>query len=365
MMGEVCLDDEKNDIERHETAVGASFGGRRGVVPVHSDLEIASKRPNGYTDGQNRGSSGECRLKRLDILPVRQRRMLVGMSAAIVLASGTAMAALPEQFLELEKITADYGIVIEVEAILPTDRDQEGPMAMCRMQARILEVRRAKATLPNDRPIEIQIACRPHAKEPGPMQIWMNLRNGVFHAAVWGGLSEAEHPELVPADLTPPSTRSPPILASDVTPGPPSPGAGRAVTRNSLNGNYRGLLPRRGVLAGGGGFVSKTWRVVVDFEASMLTAARSDKTGQLIAGPLDASTAIELSPSKLAEIETLSRHVLENDTTPQTVFSADSVGVLVIVDGTRAYELMPAGPITQGPAVALHRMLYEHAWPDD
>ncbi len=28
---------------------------------MHSDLEIASKPPNGYTDGQNRGSSGECR----------------------------------------------------------------------------------------------------------------------------------------------------------------------------------------------------------------------------------------------------------------------------------------------------------------
>ncbi len=29
---------------------------------MHSDLEIASKPPNGYTDGQNRGSTGECRL---------------------------------------------------------------------------------------------------------------------------------------------------------------------------------------------------------------------------------------------------------------------------------------------------------------
>ena len=44
---EVCLVDEKNYIERHETAVGASFGGRRSVVPMHSDLKIASKRPNG------------------------------------------------------------------------------------------------------------------------------------------------------------------------------------------------------------------------------------------------------------------------------------------------------------------------------
>ena len=60
--GEVCLVDEKNDIERHETAVGTNFRGRRSVVPMHSDLEIASKPPNGYTDGQNRVSSGECRL---------------------------------------------------------------------------------------------------------------------------------------------------------------------------------------------------------------------------------------------------------------------------------------------------------------
>ncbi len=35
--GEVCLADEKNYIERHETAVGASFGGRRSVMPMHSD----------------------------------------------------------------------------------------------------------------------------------------------------------------------------------------------------------------------------------------------------------------------------------------------------------------------------------------
>ena len=50
--------------------------------------------------------------------------------------------------------------------------------------------------------------------------------------------------------------------------------------------------------------------------------------------------------------------------TAQEVFTADSAGVLIIVDGERAYELMPAGPITRGPAVALRQMLYRHAWPD-
>ena len=39
--GEVCLVDEKNTIERHETAVGAGFGIRRSVVPMHNDFEIA------------------------------------------------------------------------------------------------------------------------------------------------------------------------------------------------------------------------------------------------------------------------------------------------------------------------------------
>ncbi len=60
--GEVYLVDEKNDIERRETAVGAKFGGRRNVVPMHSDLEIACKLPDAYIDGQNRGSSDECPL---------------------------------------------------------------------------------------------------------------------------------------------------------------------------------------------------------------------------------------------------------------------------------------------------------------
>ncbi len=61
--GDVCLDDDKTGNEHHETALHAGPGGRRSALPTRSDLQIAMKRQNGYSDGRNRWSSGECRLK--------------------------------------------------------------------------------------------------------------------------------------------------------------------------------------------------------------------------------------------------------------------------------------------------------------
>ena len=39
-----------------------SPGGRRSALPTRSDLQNAMESQNGYTDGRNRWSSGECRL---------------------------------------------------------------------------------------------------------------------------------------------------------------------------------------------------------------------------------------------------------------------------------------------------------------
>ncbi len=178
------------------------------------------------------------------------------------------------------------------------------------------------------------------------------------------GVTTAEHRAVIEVDAIPPPGPEP-VQYSGPPPGPPSPGAGRAVSREAINEEYRRLLPPRGVLAGGGGVVSMTWRVVVDFEASMLNAARSSAKGKFIFGPLADKTERMLSRPEISQIARLARRLLENDTTAQDVFSADSMGVLIIVDGDGAYELMPSGPITRGPAVKLRRMLYQYAWPDD
>lgn len=292
------------------------------------------------------------------------------------------MAAVPVQFVELDKVTADYRVVVEVDAIAPPDEEPEEHLAMCRMRARVVEVRRVKGALPRGRPIEIRIACWPHGKEPdlpgpqrvyyggplpGPMQMWMTLRDGVYHAVAWGDLSEEEHPELVPADLRPTAGDDPPDSnrGEAGNPAPDLPGTGRTVPVDALNEDYRVLLPRRGVLAGGGGLVSQTWRVVVDFETAELNAARGKQAGQFVTGPLDAATTVELSPAVLSEIEALARQVSDRDKTPQTVLSADAMGVLIVVDGARAFELMPSGPITAGPAAKLRDRLYELAWPQE
>lgn len=61
-MGDVCLDDKKAGLERHETALGANPGGKRSVLPTPINLGIVYKGPNGYSDSRNRRSYGECRL---------------------------------------------------------------------------------------------------------------------------------------------------------------------------------------------------------------------------------------------------------------------------------------------------------------
>jgi len=58
----VCLDDGKTGAGHDETSVGAGPGGWRSVLPQPIDFEIAVKGRNGYSDGRNRRSSGECRV---------------------------------------------------------------------------------------------------------------------------------------------------------------------------------------------------------------------------------------------------------------------------------------------------------------
>jgi hypothetical protein len=60
--GDVCLDDEKHGHGHHETALDASPGGERSVLPTRIDLRIAIKSPTSYSDAKNRCSSGDCRL---------------------------------------------------------------------------------------------------------------------------------------------------------------------------------------------------------------------------------------------------------------------------------------------------------------
>ncbi len=171
-----------------------------------------------------------------------------------------------------------------------------------------------------------------------------------------------ERPELIPK---PPRPAPQQPSGSSRGPAPPVPGAPRRIPIGALHEGYRALLPRRGVLAGGGGFVSTTWRVVVDLETAELNAARSDDHGKLVFGALDDTTRRRLPTSTLAELRALAESLLESDATPQTVLSADSMGVMIVADADRVYELMPAGPITDGPAADLVRALYGLAWSDD
>lgn len=101
----------------------------------------------------------------------------------------------------------------------------------------------------------------------------------------------------------------------------------------------------------------------MDFERRSLKAARTPRPGQLILGDLGRETVRRISPAALAELEARAGQLLDHDDTPQAVFTADSMHLLAIVDGDRGYELSPAGPITEGPAAELMRLLHDLAWP--
>ncbi len=109
--------------------------------------------------------------------------------------------------------------------------------------------------------------------------------------------------------------------------------------------------------------MSSTWRVSVDLDTGLLRAAQTRESGQKILGQLGNATERRLSASELAGLSATARDVLEHDDTPQAVFTADSMQLLAIADGNRAYELTPAGPITEGPAAELMGLLYRLAWP--
>ena len=62
ILGDLCPDDQEYSCEHCETAIGAGPGSERSAPPTRIDHRIAMKSPNGYHIGQNRRSSGECRL---------------------------------------------------------------------------------------------------------------------------------------------------------------------------------------------------------------------------------------------------------------------------------------------------------------
>jgi hypothetical protein len=164
-----------------------------------------------------------------------------------------------------------------------------------------------------------------------------------------------------PAPPTPPAMPgSAPAVGGNA---PPPAGKGQSVPRNEVHKDYQSLLPARGVVAGGGGFMSMPWRIVVDLDARTLRAARGGEPGQSLIAPLPETREAELSRNTANRIEATALHSLEQDSTPQTVFTADSMGVPIIADGARAWELMPAGPITEGPAAELRELLDDLAWP--
>jgi len=109
--------------------------------------------------------------------------------------------------------------------------------------------------------------------------------------------------------------------------------------------------------------MSSTWRVEVDFDTGELTAARTDERGKLILGPLGNDTTLQVPVPALVELVASAIWLLDNDATPQVVNTPDSMHLLIIIDDERAYKLSPHGPITEGPAAALMRVLHGLAWP--
>ncbi len=113
------------------------------------------------------------------------------------------------------------------------------------------------------------------------------------------------------------------------------------------------MLPARGLLAGGGGLVSTVWRLVVNFDSGTARAAR----GRTVVDPAATETAIALSHDELATFERQACELSTAPPTPQTVMTMDALGVLIAVDGDRAVELSPRGPIMARPEADLHRRL--------
>ena len=75
--GDVFIDGEKTGYERDDTGIVADPSGQRSALSIPIGLRIAVKSPNGYPDGQNRQSSGECRLTHRDgISEIRSRASL-------------------------------------------------------------------------------------------------------------------------------------------------------------------------------------------------------------------------------------------------------------------------------------------------
>ena len=145
----------------------------------------------------------------------------------------------------------------------------------------------------------------------------------------------------------------------------PSPGVGRSVRREALAEKLQALLPRHGVLAGGGGFVSSDWQVVVDLGGARLTGERVARSGVQVNRPLGDSVERALGTEELRHVRDAADGILGGRAQhEQRVMSADSRGVLIVVRDSAAFELAPAGPITEGEAATLHGLLYRLAWPE-
>lgn len=64
-MGEVRLDGVESASQPSQIVLGAAIGVRRSARPTSIEIRIAVEAPNSYSGGQNRRSSGECRLKQV------------------------------------------------------------------------------------------------------------------------------------------------------------------------------------------------------------------------------------------------------------------------------------------------------------
>lgn len=140
--------------------------------------------------------------------------------------------------------------------------------------------------------------------------------------------------------------------------------SGQILPRGEVHQRYRGQLPTRGVLAAGGGLVSHSWRVTVDLELGLLVAHSATRPGVPAYGELGETTKRKLSLEHLERIKTLWGQLLDpsRHPEPQTTVTADSTQLLIACDETDAFELAPPGPITQGSAGRLLKLLGELAW---
>ena len=120
------------------------------------------------------------------------------------------------------------------------------------------------------------------------------------------------------------------------------------VARTRLPKEIQTQLPRRGIYAVGGGFLSSAWRLVLDADAGTLCLGTSSRQGAPSYGAMEKERTHRLTPEKQAELMKRAREACE---APPPGFPPDFIAdyqeLLVLLEGDDALVVDGYGPIRQ------------------